>query len=71
MAKLGFFWYSKTDILHIQLEKAGCAYFDLYLEASKRGNDGVTSLQETNKKLPETISSVKKAASPDSARSHV
>ena len=68
MAKLGFFWYSKTDILHVQLEEAGCAYFDLYLEASKRGNDGVTSLQETNKKLPETISGLKNSASTDSTR---
>ena len=33
------------------------------LEASKRGNDRVTSLQETNKKLLETLSELKKAAS--------
>ena len=71
MAKLGFFWYSKTDILHIQLEKAGCAYFDLYLEASKRGNDGVTSSQKINKKLLKTISEFKKAAGTDSAGSRV
>ena len=51
MAKLGFFWYFKIDILHAQLEKAGHAYFDWYLEASKRGNDRVTYSQETNKKL--------------------
>ena len=69
MAKLGFFWYSKTDILHAQLEKASHACFDWYLETYKRGNDRVISLQETNKKLPETISSVKKAANADSARS--
>ena len=71
MAKLGFFWYSKTDILHAQLEKASCAYFDLYLEASKTGNDRVTSLQETNKKLLETVSELEKAASTDFARSQV
>ena len=40
-----------------------------YLEGSKRGYYQVNSLQETNKKLPETISSVKKAANADSARS--
>ena len=34
-----------------------------------RGNDRVISLQETNKKLPEIISSVKRAANADSARS--
>ena len=33
------------------------------LEASKRGNDRVTSLQETNKKLLETLSELKKASS--------
>ena len=41
------------------------------LETSKRGNDRVTSLQETNKKLLETISEPKKAANTDSARSQV
>ena len=54
---------SKLIFLHTQLEKASHkskqtkwnAYFDWYLEASKRGNDRVTSLQETNKKLLETI----------------
>ena len=55
MTKLGFFRYSKIDILETQLEKAGRAYFDWYLEASKTGNDRVTSLQDTNKKLLETI----------------
>ena len=37
-----------------------------YLEASKRRNDTVTSLQETNRKLLEIISELKKAASADS-----
>ena len=63
MAKLGLFSHSKTDFLHTQSEKDSHkikqtewnAYFDWYLEASKRGNDRVTSLQETNKKLLETI----------------
>ena len=32
------------------------AYFDWYLEVSKIENNRVTSLQETNKKLLETIS---------------
>ena len=71
MTKLGFFRYSKIDILERQLEKAGRAYFDWYLEASKTGNDRVTSLQETNKKLLETVSELKKAASTDFARSQV
>ena len=51
MTKLGFFRYSKIDILETQLEKAGRAYFDWYLEASKRGNGRVTSLQKINKKF--------------------
>ena len=34
-----------------------------YLESSKRGNNRVTSFQETSKKLPETLSELKKAAS--------
>ena len=51
MTKLGFFRYSKIDILETQLEKASCAYFDWYLEASKTENDRVTSLQDTNKKV--------------------
>ena len=34
-----------------------------YLEASKTGNDRVTSLQEINKKLLETLSELKKATS--------
>ena len=40
-----------------------------YLKSSKRGNDRVTSFQETSKKLPEAISDLKKATSIDSARS--
>ena len=71
MTKLGFFRYSKIDILETQLEKAGRAYFDWYLEASKTGNDRVISLLETRKKLLETISELKKAASTDCARSQV
>ena len=59
MTKLGFFRYSKIDILETQLEKAGRAYFDWYLEASKTGNDRVTSLRDTNKKLLETIKTKK------------
>ena len=59
MTKLGFFQYSKINILETQLEKAGCAYFDWYLEASKTGNDRVNSSQDTNKKLLETIKTKK------------
>ena len=70
MTKLGFFRYSKIDILERQLEKAGRAYFDWYLEASKTGNDRVTSLEKINKKLLETIRT-KKAAGTDFARSQV
>ena len=66
----GSYHIPKLIFLHAQLEKAGLAYFDWYLEASKRGNDSVTS-QETNKKLLETISEVKKAASTDFARSQI
>ena len=51
----GSFDMPKLIFLHAQLEKAGCVYFDWYLEASKIGNDRVTSLQETKKKLLETI----------------
>ena len=69
MTKLGFFQYSKINILETQLEKAGCAYFDWYLEASKTGNDRVTS-QKINKKLLDSIRT-KKAASTDFARSQV
>ena len=39
-----------------------------YLESSKRGNNRVTSFQETSKKLPETISELKEVTSIDSAR---
>ena len=67
----GSFDISKLIVLHAQSENAGCAYSDWYLEASKRGNDRVTSSQETNKKLLETVSELKKAASTDSARSQV
>ena len=67
----GSFGISKLIVLHAQSEKAGCAYSDWYLEASKRVNERVISLQETNKKLCETVSELKKAASPDSARSQV
>ena len=67
----GSFDISKLIFLHAQSEKACCAYFDWYLEASKRGNDRVTSSQETNKKLLETVSELKKAASTDFARSQV
>ena len=57
------FAVSKLIFLHIQLETASHkikqtkqnAYFDLHLEASRGGNDRVSSLQETNKKLLETI----------------
>ena len=72
MAKLGFFRYSKIDIfLHTQLEKASHAYFDWYLEPSKTGNDRATSSQETDKKLLETVSELKNAASTDFATSQV
>ena len=42
--------------------KPGHAYFDWYLEPSKRGNDRVTSFQENNKKLLETISELTEKA---------
>ena len=71
MAKLGVFQYSKLIFLHTQLEKAGHAYFGWYLDASKTANDRVTSSQETNKKLLETISKLKKAARTGFARSQV
>ena len=48
-------------------EKAGHAYYDWYLEASKKENNRVTSLQEINKKLLENVPELKKAASTDSA----
>ena len=41
----------KLIFLRAQLEKTGRAYFDWYLEASKRGNGRVTSLQKINKKF--------------------
>ena len=66
----GSFDILKWIFLLTHLEKASRAYFDWYLEASKRGNGRVTSLQET-KKLLETISELKKAASTDFARSQV
>ena len=71
MAKSGFFWYSKIDTFVHTIRKAGHAYFDCYLDASKKGNDRVTSSQDINKKLLETTSELKKAASTDSARSQV
>ena len=70
MAKLDYFWYSKIDIFADTIRK-GHAYFDWHLEASKTGKDRVTSLLETRKKLLETISELKKAASTDFARSQV
>ena len=65
---MGFFDILQLLFLHAQLEKANHkirqsernAYFDWYLESSKRGNDRVISLQETNKKLLETISELKR-----------
>ena len=56
----GSFDISKLIFLWAQIEKAGRAYFDWYLEASKRGNNRVTSSQKTNKKLLETIIRAKK-----------
>ena len=67
----GSFDILKWIFLLTHLEKASRAYFDWYLEASKRGNDRVTSSQETNKKLLETVSELNKAASAESARSQV
>ena len=69
MAKLELFWHSKVDFLFP--EKAGQAYYDWYLEALKKENNRVTSLQEINKKLLENISELKEVASTDSAWSHV
>ena len=65
----GSFNIQKLIFLHTKLEKAGCAYFDWYLETSKTG-DKVTSSQETNKKLLEIIN-LKKVADTDFARLQV
>ena len=54
--------------MRAQVERAGSktkakeweAYYDWHLEASKRNNDKVNSLQETNRKLAETVSEFKK-----------
>ena len=43
----GSFDFLKLIFLHPPLEKSGHDYFDWYLEASKRGNDRITPLQET------------------------
>ena len=43
----GSFDIPKLILLHAQLEKAGHAYIDWYLEASKTGNYRVTSSQDT------------------------
>ena len=51
----GSFDIPKLIFLHAQLEKACHAYFEWFLEASKRGNDRVTSSQKMNKKLFKTI----------------
>ena len=73
----GSFDIPKLIFLLTQLEKASHAYFDWHLQASKTGNDRVTSLQKINKfilkkkKLLEIISKLKKTASTDFARSHV
>ena len=56
----GSFDILKLIFLCTHLEKASRAYFDWYLEASKRGNGRVTSLQKINKKLFETISKLKR-----------
>ena len=56
----GSFDILKLIFLCTHLEKASRAYFDWYLEASKRGNGRVTSLQKINKKLLETISKLKR-----------
>ena len=45
----GSFDISKSIFLWAHLEKTGRAYFDWYLEASKTGNDRVTSSQKINK----------------------
>ena len=58
MAKMGFFGHSNTGFFGCtQLEKAGYkikqtewnAHFDWYLEASKRGNEKVTSCRKATK----------------------
>ena len=73
MAKLGFFNILNLIFLHAQLETASHkikqsewnAYFDWYLGSSKRGSSRVSSLQETNKKLLETVPELTQAANPD------
>ena len=67
MAKLGFFDILKVFACTI---RKGRLCFDWYLKASKAGNDRVTSLQQINKKLLETIGT-KKAAGTHFARSQV
>ena len=41
---LDYFDIPKFIFLSTQVEKAGCAFFDWYLEASKRRNARITSL---------------------------
>ena len=59
MPKFGFFWYSKIDIFACTIRK-GWPCFDWYLEASKTGNNRVTSSQQINKKKLEIISKLKR-----------
>ena len=67
----GPFDIPKLIFLYPQLEKVGHAHFDCYLEASKTANNRVTSSLETNKELLETVSELKKTASPGFARFQV
>ena len=64
-SNLGSFDIPKLIILCKQLEKAGGAYFNCYLETCKTGNDRVPSLRETSMKLLGTILKLKNTASTD------
>ena len=69
-SKWGTFDLPKLVYLHAQWKKADYkitqteweAYFHWYLEASKRGNDTMASLQETNQKLLETVVKLEKSS---------
>ena len=64
-SNLGSFDIPKLIILCKQLEKAGGAYFNCYLEICKTENDRVPSSQETSMKLLGTILKLKNPASTD------
>lgn len=74
--KWGSFDTPKLIFLRAHLEKAGSkiklneweAYLDWKLEASRRGLDKISSLQDVNKKILETVSELKKATEASKCR---